>query len=194
MPVDSYSKIIIKIATPEVDCPGTMGTGNCSHGEEILGRGEKMGMCTVCNGTSKVPLIRVRETCSNDNHKAVTRSICPDCNGSGGTWRTLRRKCGYCRGRGEHVAFDKSMVNCFHCQDEVNQKGRGWLPVDKDEALAVCIQWLLEGDEELSLLADAVDSYCVRRFSFRNGEPVLLGQGPDIYSAVFAAVGEVSGG
>ena len=191
--MNDYAAEILALAQREGDCPECEGSGLIPNAAD--GENDECYYCAPWGKNSKspgrVPLIRVREACLNDNHRALTRSVCPDCNGTGGTWRTLRRECDYCKGQPDPltVPWDE-VITCMWCQ------GRGWLPVSKDEAFGICIDYCAENSMgDLNPVFSIMYEDDAGWNCSPEDTPIKdMRWYEDRYAAVFAAVREVSGG
>jgi len=102
--------------------------------------------------------------------------------------RTLRGKCWACLGRGwfSDPLGHMDDWRCDSCQ------GRSWVPVDRDEALAVCIERIGAIVDELVIVApdEVTNSWSVENAYDLNCADTL-GSGDTVYAAVFAAAKQV---
>ena len=177
-----HADTIIELAGHEDDCPECDGQG---AQYPPSGLASDSVDCTNCHATGKVPRIRVSD-------------------GKGG-WRTLRRECAFCKGNphrtldgvdyvDEGVIRDNVPVTCGPCD------GRGWVPVDEDTAVVVCLEWLFGPtvaphgmlySQELYINPDSrLGHYQFRCHDDRPGWQI--GYGDTLPAAVFAAAREVS--
>ena len=96
--------------------------------------------------------------------------------------RSLRRVCKYCEGAGERLYLlsgDTTLRECRDCD------GRGWLPVDQDTAVVVCLEWLRVEIEDIVYLRDT-GNWRIRLFAYPSVHK------EDLSAAVFEAAKRVA--